>query len=405
MLNKRTSRRGAKGFTLIELLVVVAIIALLISILLPSLSRAREMAKRANCGANLRSFAQACTIYSEVNQQMFPAAYQPSPSTIAGAFRNTTVGYRRGLPDGWQNIQPTVPPGQVIPTTWLQDNYSNTRPYYKLLQGGKKAYMQGKQMVCPSTNKLGHETSGSNPGPIIDVDPSAPLALFASFSSGGAWTRPLSGNEGKLWDFDGGKTSNGNSECSQFSYSFQMTRQGMFGTGNNAKQFGLRMTNSQDPRKALAADRNPFSNSVQAFTQAAPSGPFGAYNFDNNNGTQKSGYPLPGDVDGNGTTTQDEWITAMNTRNKTLNSRNHNRDGQNVAFVDGHAKWFNNPMCGADEDMIWTPALPTLVVANEKYSMNIRFGLTAAPSDRAFQANYHQALSDPAMQTDSLLIP
>ena len=81
-----------KAFTLIELLVVVAIIALLVSILLPSLSKAREQAKAAVCGSRLRSFGQASAIY-EAQQGTFapcdPFPIIPPGDSIAGALVRT----------------------------------------------------------------------------------------------------------------------------------------------------------------------------------------------------------------------------------------------------------------------------------------------------------------------------
>ena len=62
-MTERNPRNGTHGFTLIELLVVVAIIALLISILLPSLSKARESARTVKCSANLKQFGTADHMY------------------------------------------------------------------------------------------------------------------------------------------------------------------------------------------------------------------------------------------------------------------------------------------------------------------------------------------------------
>jgi prepilin-type N-terminal cleavage/methylation domain-containing protein len=64
--------RQKRGFTLIELLVVIAIIALLVSILLPTLGRAREMARRVKCGMNLKGIGTAMHMYETDNDNTMP---------------------------------------------------------------------------------------------------------------------------------------------------------------------------------------------------------------------------------------------------------------------------------------------------------------------------------------------
>ena len=71
----RKQRKQRKGFTLVELLVVIGIIAVLISILLPSLSRARASADRIKCANNLRQVALGMLVYINENNGMCPAAY------------------------------------------------------------------------------------------------------------------------------------------------------------------------------------------------------------------------------------------------------------------------------------------------------------------------------------------
>jgi prepilin-type N-terminal cleavage/methylation domain-containing protein len=77
MTVSKSWRRRMKGFTLIELLVVVAIIALLISILLPSLGKARKQAEAVACASNLKQIMNAMRMYQDEHGGWLPVSYSP----------------------------------------------------------------------------------------------------------------------------------------------------------------------------------------------------------------------------------------------------------------------------------------------------------------------------------------
>lgn len=292
-------RRYRQGFTLIELLVVVAIIALLISILLPSLARARELAKRAVSRANARGIGQAAYIYSNDNTDKFPRLR--AQLTTGADQRLTGVDYIQAIGD--DRIT-----SRIGENTGEWNNRSNmpvSRSLFLLVIGGATA---PKQFINPSAadqpddlrNESGTQERAANPG----VD---------------------------RFDFKG---------YDRFSYGYQHPY--------NTK---ARPDTDMDVRMALAADKGPWFTSGTGTT--------GTFTWAGSQAVSTN----PSDDPMENINNLEDLLARSNDDWRPYNSQNHNGEGQSVLFVDGHVDFENKPIVGPNQDNIYTPNSESTVAA------------------------------------------
>ncbi len=165
------ARRTTYAFTLIELLTVVAIISLLISILTPSLSRARAQAKAAACGARLHDYGLGLTVYANNHGSQLPVA-EFNPDGEAEKW-----GWAELLCEQNYHYKPQGDPDEPFPIQRNTDNVGRFHFYYfNCPARGKEANHTGHYRVyLPGWAYAKSDPSPTKSATIDAIPPQVPI--------------------------------------------------------------------------------------------------------------------------------------------------------------------------------------------------------------------------------------
>lgn len=142
----KTGMCKRSAFTLVELLVVIGIIALLISILLPSLNKARKSAQRVQCASNIRQMTMSLLHYANNNRGIFPTGTYIGAMLLGDRLSSPaevwdTYGLNRGIvycPANGSTLRPTKD-DLMTPLNWGGGQYQILLAYTYL--GGFGGYV------------------------------------------------------------------------------------------------------------------------------------------------------------------------------------------------------------------------------------------------------------------------